>query len=417
MAKKSAAKTSEASDAAAAPEVVSQASIDARLRAMRASINKEFGANSLMNLAKTDTTVRFPYQIPSGSIGLDIALGPIRKLPDGRWQTGFAPGRMLEIFGPEGSGKSTLCMQLMANAQAMGMLGGYVDMEHALDMKYAQQLGMNLVKTEFTQPNSGEDALNITKTLVSSGLMGLVVVDSVATLVPESELKGEIGDSSMGSLARLMSQSCRIMNGDLISSNSLLVWVNQIREKIGVFYGNPETTPGGRALRFYASYRIDIRRKETLKNGDTPYGHTVEFTVIKNKVATPFRKARVDLIYGYGFNSHLELVDLCLGRNILTSNGAWVMYGDRAVGQGRFNAAATVREDRILAYTLYDALMTTVNAERGLHPDGSPIVGFKSDMPESAPTVVSAFTPLSKEEITHIQEMEREDEKVMNETT
>lgn len=403
-------KSEKAAEVAEESKEPSAASIAARLRALRASIDKEFGANTMQTFDGSSLLQQnFDYQISSGSIGLDIALGPVRRSPDGRWQAGFAPGKIVEIIGPESCGKSTECNVVVANAHAVTLLDiaskqrknpnfrvGYADMEHTWDPAYAKRLGCDLSRIDVVQPDTGEDCMNIVELWVASGLYAVVVVDSVAALIPKSERDGDVGDHQMGAQARLMSQALRKINPILSRTKTLLLFVNQIRHKIGVMYGNPETTPGGNALKFYASYRIDLRRKEHLKEGDETYGHVIEALVFKNKVAPPYRKARFELIYGKGFDLYTELVDLCLGRNILEGDKSWITYQGKPVGQGRFRAADKLRANGALAYELYDKLMTLVAAERGFNPDGTAIPGFNPDEVQSGG--VGAFNPLTEEE-------------------
>jgi recombination protein RecA len=409
------------------PKELSAASVAARLRALRASIDKEFGANTMQTFDGSNLTQQnFEYQIPSGSIGLDIALGPVLRQPDGSWQTGFAPGKIVEVIGPESCGKSTECNVIVANAHTLAFVdiatkqrknpnfrAFYADMEHTWDPAYAKRLGCDVSRIDVVQPDTGEDCMNIVEMAVGSGLYAVVVVDSVAALIPKSERDGDVGDASMGAQARLMSQALRKVNPILTKSKTLLVFVNQIRHKIGVMYGNPETTPGGNALKFYASYRIDLRRKETLKDGDEVYGHVIEATVFKNKVAPPYRKAKFELVYGRGFDKYTELVDLCLGRNILVADSAWITYGGKPVGQGRFRTADKLRTDGALAYELYDKLMTMIAAERGFYPDGRAIPGFSPEEVQSGG--VASFVPLSDEEKAAIERDQEDEAKFLTE--
>jgi recombination protein RecA len=371
----------------------------AKLAALQASLEKAYGKGIMQTMDKSSSNQRFERQTPSGSIGLDIALGPMFRHPTGIWQTGYAPGRIIEIFGPESGGKTTMCLQLVANAQAMGIRCAYNDMEHTLDPAWAKALGVRLPELYFTQPSSGTECLQIVDHQLRSGLFGVIVTDSVAALITEEELKGEMGDATMGGQARLMSQAMRKLNTFMTTNKAAtnLVFVNQIRHKIGVMYGNPETTTGGNALKFYASFRIDVRRAEQLKDGENVYGHRIRAKVIKNKVAPPFREATFDLIYSKGIDYVAELFDLCATKGILVvGNAGWTTYKDRTLGQGKDNVANKMREDRALAYHLYDDLLTLVMHERGYTPDGVAIPGM---VQEIAPTSqASAFQPVAESE-------------------
>jgi len=373
--------------------------VDQKLQILLTGLEKQYGKGILTNLAAGKTSERFSRQIPSGSIGLDIALGPISRNPDGSWNTGCAPGRIIEIFGPEGCGKTTLCIHMVANAQHMGIRCAYLDMEHVFDPEYARNLGVNLQDLGFGQPDTGEECLNICDTLVKSDLYGLIVIDSVAALIPKSELEGEVGDSAMGAQARMMSQAMRKLNACItpgMKNPVNLVFVNQLRMKIGVMYGNPETTTGGSALKFYASYRIDIRKGTLLKDGENVYGNKVRIKVVKNKVAPPFREAEFDLIYGKGVDYVAELFDLCLGRSLIVQSGAWFSVDGGQLGQGRAMCIERLRSDRVMAYQLYDRLLTAVLTERGYNIDGTPIPGA---LPAVLPSnQAHAFRPLTRDE-------------------
>ena len=375
------------------------ANVAQKLQLLMAGLEKQYGKGIVTTLVGGSTSDRFVRQIPSGSLGLDIALGPMFRLPNGSWQTGFAPGRIIEIFGGEGSGKTTACLQLVANAQQMGIRCAYLDMEHALDPEYAKALGVNLQDLLVSQPSTGEECLNIAETLVKSGLYGLIVVDSVAALIPKSELEGEVGDATMGAQSRLMSQAMRMITSSVTptAKNPVnIVFVNQIRMKIGVMFGNPETTTGGNALKFYAGYRIEVRRGDSLKDGENVYGQKVKLKVIKNKVAAPFRTAEFDLVYGKGIDYVAELFDLCLGRGLIQQAGAWFSVANENIGQGRAMSIDRLRNDRVLAYNLYNQLLTAVLKERGYNVDGTPIPGaHPTNLPSSQ---ASAFRPLTEEE-------------------
>jgi recombination protein RecA len=287
------------------------------------SIEKQFGTGSIMKLGSAARQqVDF---IPTGSIALDLALGV----------GGIPRGRITEIFGPESSGKTTVCQHVIAEAQKRGGVAAFIDVEHALDPGYARACGVNVDELLVSQPDTGEQALEITETLIRSGGVDVVVVDSVAALVPRAEIEGEMGDSFVGIQARLMSQALRKLTGAVSRSNTSLVFTNQLREKIGVMFGNPETTPGGRALKFYASVRLDIRRVETIKSGTESIGNRVRVKVVKNKVAPPFRVAEFDVMYGEGVSKEGGLLDVGVAMGVVDKTGAWFTYGDTRLGQGR----------------------------------------------------------------------------------
>ncbi|HUR17031.1 MAG TPA: recombinase RecA [Candidatus Limnocylindrales bacterium] len=290
------------------------------------SIEKQFGRGSIMKLGTSERQA--VDAIPTGSIALDLAIGV----------GGIPRGRITEIFGPESSGKTTLCQHVLAEAQKRGGVVAFIDVEHALDPAYARACGVNVDELLVSQPDTGEQALEITETLIRSNGVECVVVDSVAALVPRAEIEGEMGDSSMGMQARLMSQALRKLTGAVSRSNTALVFTNQLREKIGVMFGNPETTPGGRAMKFYASVRLDIRRIETIKSGTDSIGSRVRVKVVKNKVAAPFRVAEFDVMYGEGISREGGLLDVGVASDILAKTGAWFNYGDLRLGQGREQA-------------------------------------------------------------------------------
>jgi len=293
--------------------------VDAALLA----IEKQFGVGSIMKLgAAARQQVDF---IPTGSIALDLALGV----------GGIPRGRITEIFGPESSGKTTVCQHVIAEAQKRGGVAAFIDVEHALDPGYARACGVNVDELLVSQPDTGEQALEITETLIRSAGIDVVVVDSVAALVPRAEIEGEMGDSFVGIQARLMSQALRKLTGAVSRSNTSLIFTNQLREKIGVMFGNPETTPGGRALKFYASVRLDIRRIETLKEGTEAVGNRVRVKVVKNKVAPPFRVAEFDVMYGEGVSKEGGLLDVGVAMDVVTKTGAWFNFGETRLGQGR----------------------------------------------------------------------------------
>ncbi len=287
------------------------------------AIEKQFGRGSIMKLGSSER--QQVESIPTGSIALDLALGV----------GGIPRGRITEIFGPESSGKTTLCQHVLAEAQRRGGVVAFIDVEHALDPGYARACGVNVDELLVSQPDTGEQALEITETLIRSGGIDCVVVDSVAALVPRAEIEGEMGDSFVGIQARLMSQALRKLTGAVSRSNTALVFTNQLREKIGVMFGNPETTPGGRALKFYASVRLDIRRVETIKSGTESVGNRVRVKVVKNKVAPPFRVAEFDVMYGEGISREGGLLDVGVAMDTVTKTGAWFTFGETRLGQGR----------------------------------------------------------------------------------
>jgi len=290
-------------------------------------IEKQFGKGSILRLGAKEAVVAVPV-ISSGSISLDAALGV----------GGFPRGRISEIFGPESSGKTTVALQVIAEAQKLGGMAAFIDVEHALDPNYARLLGVDVDNLLVSQPDYAEQALEITSALINSGSIDVLVVDSVAALVPKAELDGEMGDSFVGVQARLMSQAMRKLTGVVSKSKTCLIFINQIREKIGVMFGSPETTTGGRALKFYASIRLDIRRVAAIKDGETVIGNRTRVKVVKNKVAPPFREAEFDILYGEGISREGDLIDLGVAHRLIEKSGAWYSYGGERIGQGRENA-------------------------------------------------------------------------------
>jgi recombination protein RecA len=300
-----------------------------------AQIEKQFGKGSIMRLGSKEAIVPISV-ISTGAISFDAALGV----------GGFPRGRVVEVFGPESSGKTTITLQVIAEAQKTGGMAAFVDAEHALDPGYAKKLGVDVDNLLVSQPDYGEQALEITEALVRSNAIDVLVVDSVAALVPKAELDGEMGDSHMGLQARLMSQALRKLTGTVSKSRTCLIFINQIREKIGVMFGNPETTTGGRALKFYSSVRVDIRRIAAIKDGDVVTGSRTRVKVVKNKVAAPFREAEFDILYGEGISREGDLIDLAVNSNILEKSGSWFSYKGERIGQGRENARQFLKDNK-----------------------------------------------------------------------
>ncbi len=334
------------------------------LESALAQIERQFGKGSIMRLG-TNGAVMEIEATSTGSLGLDIALG-IGGLPK---------GRIIEIFGPESSGKTTLALHVAAEAQKTGGICAFVDAEHALDPQYAKKLGVNLDELLISQPDTGEQALEIVDTLVRSGAVSLVVVDSVAALTPKAELEGDMGDMQMGSQARLMSQAMRKLTGSIGRSNCMVIFINQIRMKIGVMFGSPETTTGGNALKFYASVRLDIRRIGAIKDREEVVGNTTRVKVVKNKVAPPFKQVEFDIMYGEGISKTGELVDLGVKAGVVEKSGAWYSYGDERIGQGRENAKQFLKDNPDVAQSIEDKIRAGHGLDFGTTPDeGEPDV-------------------------------------------
>lgn len=304
-------------------------------------IERQFGKGSIMRLGNSQVLLDIPA-ISTGSIGLDKALGI----------GGIPRGRIIEIFGPESSGKTTLALHMIAEAQKNDGIAAFIDAEHALDPNYARNLGIKIDDLLLSQPDTGEQALEITEVLVRSGAVDVVVIDSVAALVPKAEIDGEMGDPQMGSQARLMSQALRKLTGIISKSKSCAIFINQIRQKIGVFFGNPETTPGGNALKFYTSVRLDIRKTASIKDGDNIVGSRTRVKVIKNKIAPPFKESEFDIIYGEGISKEGEIIDLGVELNLIQKSGAWYSYNEERIGQGRENAKRFLKENPEVARNL-----------------------------------------------------------------
>jgi recombination protein RecA len=315
------------------------------LAAAISQIEKEFGKGAIMRLGSKDVLVPVSV-IPSGCLSIDAALGV----------GGFPRGRVIEIYGPESGGKTTLTLHAIAEAQKLGGQAAFIDAEHALDPVYARKLGVDVDNLLVAQPDNGEQALEIAETLIRSGGVDMVVVDSVAALVPKAELEGDMGDPSMGLQARLMSQALRKLTAIVSKSRTCLVFINQIREKIGVMFGNPETTTGGRALKFYASMRIDIRRVQAIKEGDKVVGSRTRAKVVKNKVAAPFREAEFDILYGEGISGEGDLLDLGVDKGLVEKSGTWLSFGGERMGQGRENARVFLKENKDVREKLTNAL-------------------------------------------------------------
>jgi len=300
----------------------------------REQIERKYGKGSLMRLGEDQT--RFDIEvIPTGALALDMALGA----------GGIPRGRIVEIFGPEASGKTTLALQIIAEAQKKGGLAAFIDAEHALDPSYARRLGADVDNLLVSQPDTGEQALEIAEMLVRSGAIDVIVIDSVAALVPRAEIEGEMGDSHMGLQARLMSQALRKLAGAVCKSRTTTIFINQLREKIGVMFGSPETTPGGRALKFYASVRIDVRRIESIKKGTEIVGNRVKAKIVKNKIAPPFKQCEFDIMYGYGISREGDLLDIGVAQSIIQKSGSWYTYGEERLGQGREGAKTYLKEN------------------------------------------------------------------------
>ncbi|GAA0134222.1 recombinase RecA [Paenibacillus sp. YSY-4.3] len=310
-----------------------RAALDMALR----QIEKQFGKGSIMKLG--ESTHMQVEIVPSGSIALDIALG-----------TGGLPrGRIIEVYGPESSGKTTVALHAIAEVQKIGGQAAFIDAEHALDPSYASKLGVNIDELLLSQPDTGEQALEIAEALVRSGAVDIIVIDSVAALVPKAEIEGEMGDSHVGLQARLMSQALRKLSGAISKSKTIAIFINQLREKVGVMFGNPETTPGGRALKFYSTIRLDVRRIETIKMGNDMVGNRTRVKVVKNKVAPPFKQAEIDIMYGEGISREGSIIDIGVELDIVDKSGAWYSYSGERLGQGRENAKQFLKENTQIA--------------------------------------------------------------------
>lgn len=314
-------------------------------------IEKQFGKGSVMKLG--ERAEQKVATVPSGSLALDVALGV----------GGYPRGRVVEIYGPESSGKTTVSLHAIAEAQRQGGTAAFIDAEHALDPVYARNLGVNVDELLLSQPDTGEQALEIAEALVRSGAVDMVVVDSVAALVPKAEIEGEMGDAHVGLQARLMSQALRKLSGAISKSRTTAIFINQIREKVGVMFGSPETTPGGRALKFYSSVRLEVRRAETLKQGNDMVGNKTRIKVVKNKVAPPFKQAEVDIMYGEGISREGELLDIGSELDIVQKSGAWYSYNEERMGQGRENAKQFLKENPDVKEEVYNAVRKHYNMD------------------------------------------------------
>src|SRR5579871_3248575 len=350
-----------------------------RIRALDltlSQIEKQFGKGSIVRLGSKDAIVPVTV-ISTGSISLDAALGV----------GGFPRGRINEIYGPESSGKTTIALQVIAEAQKKGGMAAFIDVEHALDPAYSKKLGVDVDNLLVSQPDYGEQALEITGALIASGQIDVLVVDSVAALVPKAELDGEMGDSHMGVQARLMSQALRKLTGVVSKSRTCLVFINQIREKIGVMFGNPETTTGGRVLKFYASVRLDIRRIAAIKDGESVVGNRTKAKVVKNKVASPFREAEFDLIYGEGISREGDLIDLGVAQNVIEKSGSWFSYKGERIGQGRENARQFLKDNPDVRQSIDTELRKTLGL---IAPDAAAAAAEAAPAPTPAPKPVPA---------------------------
>ncbi len=329
-----------------------RAALDVALR----QIEKQFGKGSIMKLG--ESTHMQVEVTSSGSLALDIALGV----------GGFPRGRIIEVYGPESSGKTTVALHAIAEAQKAGGTAAFIDAEHALDPKYASNLGVNIDELLLSQPDTGEQALEIAEALVRSGAVDIIVIDSVAALVPKAEIEGEMGDSHMGLQARLMSQALRKLSGVISKSKTTAIFINQLREKIGVMFGNPETTPGGRALKFYATMRLDVRRVESIKNGNDIVGNRTKIKVVKNKVAPPFKQADVDIMYGLGISKEGGIVDIGTDMDIINKSGAWYSYEGERLGQGRENTKQYLKDHPAVSETIENKIREASNLTNTFTP-------------------------------------------------
>ena len=330
---------------------------DDKLKALDAAISKlekDFGKGTVMKLGDAQAKVSVET-VPTGSLSLDLALG----------LGGVPKGRVIEIYGPESSGKTTVTLHMIAEVQKRGGIAGFIDAEHALDPAYAKNIGVDIDNLYISQPDNGEQALEITETMVRSGAVDIIIVDSVAALVPKAEIEGDMGDSHVGLQARLMSQALRKLTAHISKSNCIVIFINQLREKVGVMFGNPEVTTGGRALKFYSSIRMDVRRIETLKQGGEMVGNRTRIKVVKNKIAPPFKEAEFDIMFGEGISKEGDILDLAANIGIVNKSGAWYAYNDGKIGQGRENAKKYLKENPDIA----EEIEQKVRVHYGLLPD------------------------------------------------
>ncbi len=325
------------------------------LESALAHIEKQYGKGSVMKLGDKSAHMNIET-IPTGSISLDIALG----------LGGIPKGRIVEVYGPESSGKTTVALHMVAEVQKRGGIAGFIDAEHALDPAYAKNIGVDIDNLYISQPDNGEQALEITETMVRSGAVDIVIVDSVAALVPKAEIDGDMGDSHVGLQARLMSQALRKLTAVISKSNCIVIFINQLREKVGVMFGNPETTTGGRALKFYSSIRMDVRRIEALKQGGEIIGNRTRIKVVKNKIAPPFKEAEFDIMFGQGISKEGDILDLAANDNIIVKSGAWYAYNDQKIGQGRENAKLFLRENPEILEEVEEKVRERHNIESGV---------------------------------------------------
>jgi recombination protein RecA len=375
--------TSKAAEKALEAKASKQAAIKAEaLSDALAAIHKNHGDGSIMRMG--DRQVVPIEGISTGSLGLDLATGGV----------GFPRGRIIEVYGPESSGKTTLTLHVVANAQRAGGTCAFIDAEHALDPSYARKIGVDIDALLISQPDYGEQALDICETLAKSGAIDLIVIDSVAALVPKAEIEGEMGDSFVGLQARLMSQALRKLTAVTAKSNTTLIFINQIREKIGVMFGSPETTTGGRALKFYSSIRIDIRRIGTIKNGDMPIGNRTKATVVKNKIAPPFRKTEFDILFNEGINRLGELLDLGVDNGIVKRSGTWMSYGETRLGQGRERAREFLKENPEMAKEIEEKILDKLQPSRQVEKAGEE-AGEKAGEKAAGSNVSSASSSAS----------------------
>jgi recombination protein RecA len=345
------------------------------------AIEKQFGKGSIMRLGNAETLASADVAaVPSGSLGLDIALGI----------GGYPRGRVVEIYGPEASGKTTLTLHAIAEIQKQGGIAAFVDAEHALDVNYARKLGVRTDDLLISQPDTGEQALEIADMLVRSGGVDLLVIDSVAALVPRAEIEGEMGDSHMGLQARLMSQALRKLTGTINRSKTLVIFINQIRMKIGVMFGNPETTTGGNALKFYSSVRLDIRRIAAIKDGENVVGNRTRVKVVKNKMAPPFKEVEFDILYGEGISQEGDLLDLATNYNIIEKSGTWFTYKDERIGQGRENARNYLKERPAMIKTIRAEVLKKSGVTLNVAPPAASQTGAKVDVKGVAPATAPA---------------------------